>query len=145
MPSRRLPSLLVAALFLAVAAGASMASEKAAESGGEPERAFDYLALTPAFVVNYGTSGKVGFLKADVSLRVATAAKAAVELHMPAIRHELIMLLSAQDEESLASAPAHEDLRLTALESVRRLLEEAAGTRPEEIQDLLFTSFITQR
>jgi flagellar FliL protein len=117
--------------------------EKAAEPANS--RGFEYLALAPPVVVSYGTKGKVGFLKAEVSLRLASAAVPAANQHMPAIRHELIMLLSRQEAESLAAAGQREALRVAALERVRVVLAEAAATRPEDVQDLLFTAFFTQR
>lgn len=118
-------------------------AEKAAQPSAS--RGFEYLALAPPVVVSYGTTGKVGFLKAEVSLRLAAGAVSAANQHIPAIRHELIMLLSRQEAESLAAAEQREALRLAALERVRALLAEAAATRPEDVQDLLFTSFFTQR
>jgi flagellar FliL protein len=108
-------------------------------------RGFEYLELKPGFVVNVGTTGRVGFLKADVSLKVASAAKAAMEEHMPAIRHELIMLLSRQDEAALGAGEPRETLRLAALEAVRVLMVQAAAIEAEDVQDLLFTAFLMQR
>lgn len=133
-------------------------SEEKAEQ--EDTLGFKYIEMAPAFVVNYGTSGRIGYLKADVSLRVASAAVAEVKRHMPALRHDMIMLLSRQTPEALASVDEREKLRLEALDSLRRALAEAsgqahpgkgaapaAGGKPAEadIQDLLFTSFIMQR
>jgi len=143
---------LLAVILIAFLPALAFAEAKAeAEGGGEgeegkgPARGFEYIALTPGFIVSFGTEGRVGYLKADVSLRVATPAAAAVELHMPAIRHELIMLLSRQSPEVLAAQDKREALRLEALERLRKFLEEAGKVKPEEIQDLLFTSFFTQR
>lgn len=137
---------LLAVLLIALLPALALAKAKSGEEGKEgPARGFEYIALTPGFIVSFGTEGRVGYLKADVSLRVATPAAAAVELHMPAIRHELIMLLSRQPPEVLAAQDKREALRLEALEHLRKFLEEAGKVKPEEIQDLLFTSFFTQR
>lgn len=130
-------------LLIAVVPVARASSEQAESKTST--RGFEYLELKPGFVVNFGASGRVGFLKADVSLRVADEAKAAVDANMPAIRHELIMLLSRQDEASLSGPETREALRVAALEAVRAALVELAGIAPESIQDLLFTSFLTQR
>jgi flagellar FliL protein len=141
---------LLAVILIAVLPALAFVEAKA--SGGEggaadkaPDRGFAYIPLTPGLIVSFGTEGRVGYLKVDVSLRVATPAAAAIELHMPAIRHELIMLLSRQPPEVLTAQDKREALRLEALEHLRKFLEEAGKVKPEEIQDLLFTSFFTQR
>ena len=140
-----------ATVFVAILVSLAPAVSRA-ESGEQAEgetkastHAFEYIELKPGFVVNFGATGRVGFLKADISLRVANAAKAAVEHNMPAIRHELIMLLSRQDEAALAAGEPRKTLQAAALEAVRALLVEAAAIRREDIQALLFTTFLTQR
>lgn len=123
-----------------------------------PIRASDdvqYVEMLPAFVVNIGSTGRIVYLKAEVSLRTSKHAAAALSYHMPLLRHEMIMLLSRQTPESLASPEERETLRLKALEMLRLALAQA-GPTPEsvntkdvttgdDIEDLLFTSFITQR
>lgn len=102
-----------------------------------------YVDMTPPFVVSIGEAGRVGYLKAGVSLRVEDSAVTAVELHMPALRHELILLFSRQQAAALEQVEEREHLRSEALEAARRVLTESGGV--EGIQDLLFTSFIVQR
>lgn len=136
-----------------------------AEEATAPERDFEYVEMLPAFVVNIGDSGRIAFLKAEVSLRVSAQAAALVRHHMPALRHEMIMLLGRESPESLASPERREVVRAEALQSLRHVLAEA-GPAPDSgeedaddeahatpgkdhagdgIQDLMFTSFITQR
>ena len=132
-------------LLLVPLAQASSGGE-GGEAGKEANtRGYEYIEFTPGFTVNFASSGKVGFVKAEVSLKVASAARAQVEEHMPAIRHTLIMLLSRQDDATIAAGEPREALRVAALEAVRSLMSELAETPPEEIQDLLFTGFISQR
>ena len=126
---------------------------KSAEKAEEGGPGFEYIEMTPTFVVNFGTTGRIGYLQTDVTLRVSAQAAAAVERHMPALRHELIMLLSSQSAEALAAPEQREALRLAALEAVRKVIAAAAGNPPAVgdagaqtgVQDLLFTSFILQR
>lgn len=132
-------------ICLALVARGALASAEGGSEGSTNTRGYEYLEFKPGLVVSFGSSGRVGFLKADVSLRVNSESRAAIEEHMPAIRHELIMLLSRQDDAALAAGEPREALRLAALESVRALLSEAAGIEAEQVQDLLFTAFITQR
>jgi flagellar FliL protein len=139
----RILGVLVLALLVAQSSVAWASSAQKAQTTNT--RGFEYLELKPGFVVNFGATGRVGFLKVDMSLKIASAAKAPVEEHTPAIRHELIMLLSRQDEAALGAGEARETLRLAALQTVRTLLVEAAGIEAEDVQDLLFTAFMTQR
>jgi flagellar FliL protein len=130
---------------LALAAAGALASAEGGGEGSTNTRGYEYLEFKPGLVVSFGSTGRVGFLKADVSLRVNSEARTAIEEHMPAIRHELIMLLSRQEDAAFAAGEPREALRLTALESVRALLAEAAGIEAGQVQDLLFTTFITRR
>lgn len=101
-----------------------------------------YYEMEPAFVANYGTSNtKLKFLKATVSLRtVGSKAQGIIFQHNPLVRHEIVMLLSRQTEESLTS---QETVRLEALKVVQDALEEVTGDK--QVEDLLFTTFIVQR
>ncbi len=142
MPFRHLMAVLVFAVLPAVALASG------GEEGGEgaaPAHPFQYIELKPGLTVSFGTTGRMGYLKAGVSLRVANAAAPAVELHMPAIRHDLIMFFSRQTPEVLIAPDKREGLRTEALENMRKLLGEAAQVKPEEVEDLLFTEFFTQR
>jgi flagellar basal body-associated protein FliL len=139
MPLSRLLAVLLLVCLPGLGHAASPPKEEA------PAHPFQYIELKPGFTVSFGTSGRVGYLKAGISLRVANAAAPAVELHMPAIRHELIMFFSAKAPEVLVAADKREGLRTEALEKMRKLLEEAAQVKPEEVEDLLFTEFFTQR
>ena len=102
-----------------------------------------YVDLFPAFVTNYGEGRKLRYLKAEITLRVTEEGTDLVEHHMPIIRHELIMLLSKQDSQTVISPEGKGQIRLSALEAVQQALaEEAPGNY---VDDLLFTSFVVQR
>ena len=62
---------------------------------------------------------------------------------MPALRHQLIMMLSGQSIENLQSTEARETLRTAALTEVQKIIQDEAGV--SGVTDLLFTSFIVQR
>ena len=104
-----------------------------------------YIDLKPSFVANYGgkPTGRLKYLKTDISLRVEAGGESAVMHHMPAIRHHLMMLLSRQSEDAVITMEGKELLRQEALEEVRKviLLEEDE----QKVLDLLFNSFIVQR
>ncbi len=107
--------------------------------------AVQYIDLKPAFVANFGgPSPKLKFIKADISLRVHSPEAAALaEQHMPLIRHEIVLLLSAQKEKEISTMQGQEALRLEALDKVKKVLEEETGKTVAE--DLLFTNFVLQR
>lgn len=133
---------LVRTLCLLMLAGCVFASSEEA-APEEDARGFKYIEMSPSLVVNVGEAGKVGFLKADISLRVESVAVPSVEHHMPALRHALILLLSSQDDKELQSTEGREAVRLAALEAVREVIKEADHV--EGVTDLLFTSFLVQR
>ena len=114
----------------------------AAQAEGEAESGTSvvYVELSPSFVTNY-QSNKMGYLKADVTLKVKGDQTAeAVDRHIPAIRHHLVMLFSSQTMEALNSMEGKEQLKETALSEVVSALQEEG--EPAEVEDILFTSFI---
>ena len=121
----------------------ALASASADKKPEESSRGFGYIEMSPAFIVNVGDGKRMAFLKTDVSLRVDTAAADAVRQHMPALRHQLIMMLSGQSIETLQSTAARETLRTAALAEVQKIIQDEGGV--SGVTDLLFTSFIVQR
>ncbi len=106
----------------------------------------DYIEVSPAFVTHIGESAeRPNYLKADVSLRVATeTARAAIETHMPRLRHELVMLFGEQtDLEALSTPAGQEELRSEARARINNVLEEQQTG--EQVVDVLFTTFVIQR
>jgi len=129
--------------LVAVLAGVPALAEEATETDSHQIR---YVPMEPGFVTNFGSGGdgRLGFVKADVSLQVASRkAEVAVRYHYPALRNSLVLLLSRQDEATLASSAGRETLRQTALAELQDILQEEEGS--PYIEDLLFTDFIVQR
>lgn len=123
-----------------------MSSVHAEEDGEAPAPKAQYHTLKPSFVANFGDTSekRLKFIKADVSVRAYSgAAISAVMEHDAIVRHQIVMALSAQTEEALASSQGQENLRLALLEKVKAVLKEETGN--EQIDDLLFTSFVVQR
>ena len=105
-----------------------------------------YLELKPSFVTNFGDAAtkKIKFVKADVSLQVfSDEALQVVMAHDALIRHQVVMLLSKQTEETMAVMDGQEKLRVQILEQVRAALKQETGK--EQVDDLLFTTFVIQR
>ena len=120
------------------------AEEGGAEAGQTAKPGSIYIPLKPAFVVNYGGPGRLKYIKADISLRLqdSTAANS-VRHHMPYIRNNLMMLFSAQTDESISSQDGKEALRQEALAAVREVIKQEDQT--EGIVDLYFNAFLIQK
>ena len=128
-------------LILCLAAPFSYAENPAPTSGGS-----EYVELNPAFIVTFGGPGPLKYLKTEVTLIVPEGeAETFVKLHTPPIRNSLVMLLSKQVSEDVASAAGRDQLRLQALEGVRQVLVGEYGESGYQmVKDLLFTSFVVQ-
>ena len=137
--SRLLCLCLLNALVVFGAHASSKPKEEASEGVNE------YMEIKPALITNYGGPGPIHFLKAEITLRVGKSpqTREAVSHHLPRIRHELIMLLSRQNETDLESMEGKEKLRQTALATIQKFLEAETGKK--NVEDLLFTNFVIQR
>ncbi|WP_245792356.1 flagellar basal body-associated FliL family protein [Teredinibacter waterburyi] len=123
------------------AAGEAESPEGAAE--GQTAAAI-YLPLKPAFIVNYGGVGKLKYLKADVSVRLASSDAAnSVRHHLPYIRNNLVMLFSSQTSESLDSQAGREALRSDALAEISKILLEEDNQ--DGVIEVFFDTFILQK
>jgi flagellar FliL protein len=103
-----------------------------------------YVAIKPAFIVNYGGVGKLKYLKLEISLRVADiSASNAARHHMPLLRDHLVTLFSRQTDEDIDTRDAKEQLRLAALAGVQKVLMDEDGE--QGVTNLFFSHFIVQR
>lgn len=114
------------------------------EIATHPQTGAIYIPLKPPFVVNYGGPGRLRFLKADITVRLQDAAAASsLRHHMPYVRNNLVMLFSAQNEESLHSQEGKELLRQEALAEVRNVLQQE--DRQGGVVDLFFNTILVQQ
>lgn len=96
-------------------------------------------------LVNLADTREADFLQVEVQLLTTSPElEAKVKAHMPALRHALLTLFSQQKSPELKTAQGREQLRQQALAEVRKVLEKQADIDPDEVEDLLFTSFIMQ-
>jgi flagellar FliL protein len=103
-----------------------------------------YYNLTPALIGNLADTGnRLKFFKADVSLRVTgTEAEDKLKQHEPLIRHQMVMLFSAQTSETINAPDGRENLRQQALKQVQDAINGEEG-KPI-VEDLLFNNLIIQ-
>ncbi|WP_127558957.1 flagellar basal body-associated FliL family protein [Saccharospirillum alexandrii] len=102
-----------------------------------------YVELEPSFTINYGEGSRLRYLQASISLLVPDG-KAALEVstHSDAIRHEIIMLISAQDRETLTSTTGRSELQTQLLEQIQGYMEQETGA--PQVDRVLFTAFVIQ-
>ena len=104
----------------------------------EGESSIAYFSLTPSLVSNL--TGGPKYIRADVQIMTRKADRLPeLELHAPAIRDALLMLLIGADGKQLLTRDGKEALRTQALEAVRKVLEEKTGDPLAE--QLYFTSY----
>lgn len=119
------------------------ADEADAEGEEDAAGAPTYIDFDQPFVVNFQDEGQLRYLQVTVSVMV-TDPKAVEEVrrHMPRIRNNLVMLLSAQTREAMLSREGKEKLRKEAEAEVQKILREQ--TRQPGVKALYFTSFVMQ-
>jgi flagellar FliL protein len=102
-----------------------------------------YVELEPNFTINYGQGSRLRYLQASISLMVPSG-EAALEVstHSDAVRHEIIMLISAQDRETLTSREGRDTLLLDLLERIQAYMEQETGA--PQVEQVLFTAFVIQ-
>lgn len=149
-PRRRGPLVIIIAIvvLLLLSGGAFALLGGHGKAGGHdqasaaprPER---YLALDPAFVVNFRDEQAVRYLQVGVSLMSHDqAALDAAREASPVIRNALVMLFSGQSYEGLIDAAGKQKLQAQALAAVQKIVSERTG-KPG-IDALYFTSFVMQ-
>lgn len=103
-----------------------------------------YHNLVPSLIGNLADPGsRLKFFKADVALRVTgSEAEERLKLHEPLIRHQLVLLFSAQTSDTINAPEGRETLRQKALQQVQAAISGEEG-RPI-VEDLLFNNLIIQ-
>lgn len=103
-----------------------------------------YIPMQPPFVVNYGGTGRLKYLKTELSVRVNDVHTAAsVRHHMPLLRNAMVMLFSRQSEESITTQQGVEQLRETAKEEIIALLETEQSAN--DVLEIYFNNLIVQK
>ncbi len=149
---RRIPLLyiIIGVVVLAVGLGAALflthgrsaASKTAAVH--EPIGPPIYLALDPAFVVNFQADQLVRFLQ--ISIEVMSRDQKTLDLlksNDPVVRNDLLILLGNQKYSAISTPAGKEQLRADALVAIRKDLAQAGGD-PSRLEAVYFTSFVMQ-
>jgi len=112
-----------------------------AEEEEKEKKKIAYFSLKPSLIAN--VQGKARYARFDVQLMTHDEDKLYdLQLHAPAIRHELLLLTGDQKGEDLQSPKGKERFRQTALTAVGKVVKEHTGSN--SVKDLFFTSFFVQ-
>jgi flagellar FliL protein len=137
------PKAAAAASQAAVAADKPEKEEKADKPGAKKATPVFY-KFDPAFVVNFGGEGSARYLQVTVEAMSRDAAILdELKNDEPAVRNDLVMLFSSQDNTTLMTAEGKEKLRAATLEAMRKVLN-SEGAKGNKIEAVYFTSFVIQ-
>ena len=102
-----------------------------------------YLKLEPEFIVNFSAEQEVNYIQLEIQLmaRQQGYIDLAVQ-NMPAIRHQILLLLSGQKYTELRTAAGKEKLRADILAKVQEII--GANPKVPGIEAVYFTMFIMQ-
>jgi flagellar protein FliL len=120
------------------------ASAAATDKPAAPHAAPIYFKFDPAFVVNFGGEGSARYLQVTVEAMARDpAAIEGLKNFEPAVRNDLVMLFSGQDNGTLMTVDGKEKLRAATLASIRKVLD-GEGSNGKVIEAVYFTSFVIQ-
>lgn len=133
-----------------IAGGAAFFLLSGGGEGGEREEFISPSAplinkpLQPAFVGNIGsTGGRLRFFQVEIVVAARDQRVLdAVDLHMPEIRNNLLMLMSDMVVEEVTTREGREVARREMLGAIQDVLQQRIG-RPG-VEDIFFTSFVIQ-
>ena len=112
-----------------------------AEDEEKEKKQIAYFSLKPPLIAN--VQGKARYARIDVQLMAGSEESIPdLQLHAPAIRHELLLLLGDQKGEDLKNPKGKEKFRKHALAAVGKIVKEYTGSNG--VKDLFFTSFFVQ-
>ncbi len=119
-------------------------AKTAADKPAAPRTAPIYYKFDPAFVVNFGGEGSARYLQVTVeAMSRDTAILDELKNNEPAVRNDLVLLFSSQDNATLMTVDGKEKLRAATLDTIRKVLT-AEGANGKLIEAVYFTSFVIQ-
>ncbi len=102
-----------------------------------------YAELEKPLIVNFPRGSSARLIQVSVTLLVKNQETVeALKKHQPMIRNNLLMTISTQGSEHLATRDGKQALRAEMLEEVSEIMEKMTGKN--EVVDLFFTTFVMQ-
>ena len=115
---------------------------RAAEDESAPTTSA-YVSLGDPMVLNLSGTKRLTFLQISADVLVSDAdAEETIKIHVPAIRHSLIMLLSEQKASDIKTPAKREEIRQQATAQVQSLIVALSGST--DVSDVLFSSILVQ-
>jgi len=109
------------------------------EDAKAEEPTIEYLEMSPKFTVNLAEPKKYLLINVQL-LAEGEAAITKIKKHLPALRHELIMLFSGRPADSLQTMQQREALRQEALIVLGKALDRLETS--DGFKDVFFTEFL---
>jgi len=96
-----------------------------------------YFTMQPNFTVNFSVDGRQRYLQAEITLLYRNPEiDDLLNLHMPAIRNQLVMLLSNKSFDELQNPDSREKLKIESLEAIQSILDkENAALHQKDNED----------
>ena len=102
-----------------------------------------YISLGEPMVLNLSGTKRLTFLQISADVLIADEGEERdLKLHVPAMRHSLIMLLSEQKAGDIKSPGKREEIRQQATARIKGLIADLHGE--DEVTDVLFSSILVQ-
>jgi flagellar FliL protein len=121
----------------------SFIQARAAEDAEPVAKNSAYVSLGEPMVLNLSGAKRLTFLQISADVLVGDdSAEETIKIHVPAIRHSLIMLLSEQKAGDIKSPGKREEIRQQATRQVQALIADLSGS--QDVSDILFSSILVQ-
>lgn len=144
--------IAVQVVLLAIAGGATWwftkgsapapLDEQAQTEAAKPKQPI-YLSIEPAFVVNLQDSRATRFVQIQVDLMSRDEeVLQKVQMYLPRVRNDLIMLFSRLTKESISTEEARLKIQQDALDTVNTVLQQESGKAG--IEAVYFSKFVMQ-
>lgn len=105
-----------------------------------------YYSVNDPFIVNFSEQSNGAVRYMQVKMKVMAREQQVIDaftFHLPAIQHELLMLLYSQNYDELQTSEGTKALQQTCLETINRVLKSETSME-NELEAVYFTSFIMQ-
>lgn len=147
--------IAIGVVTLALGAGGAMffmggnepVEEEMAEGEMEEEEMMSemsiYHELHPAFVANFSGKSSKNYMQVYiVALAHEDSVISDLQLHMPAVRNDVLMTLSKTTSDEIETVEGKEELRQKVLARIKETMKMKTGK--EGIEDIYFTKFVAQ-
>jgi flagellar FliL protein len=120
-----------------------MCGSASPSGGGAGDANSPYFELPAPFIVNLNNKNGITFLQVNAQFRVNKPEnKSHLTMHLPAIQHTMVILLSEKSSDDVRTVSGKEKLRQEALTALQEMFTEKVGD--PVIEEVYFTGFIIQ-